>query len=65
MTLNADKSGQRLSAWGLPEATATHLPLPHHELVELVRYTLGFYGHEITEEAHACTPDGARYFGLM
>jgi hypothetical protein len=31
----------------------------------LVRYTLGFYGHEIAEETHAVTPDGMRYFGLM
>jgi hypothetical protein len=48
-----------------PEGTDTHVPVAHHEIVELVRYTLGFFGHEITEEAHAVTPDGARYFGLM
>ena len=30
-----------------------------------MRYTLGFHNHEIAEEAHAITPDGARYFGLM
>src|ERR1700736_5107246 len=36
-----------------------------HEIVELMRYTLGFYGHEIMEEHHALTPDGARYFGLL
>jgi hypothetical protein len=30
-----------------------------------VRYTLGFYGHEIAEEAHAVTEDGSRYFGLL
>jgi hypothetical protein len=27
--------------------------------------TLGFYGHEIAEETHAISQDGARYFGLM
>jgi Domain of unknown function (DUF932) len=48
-----------------PEGTETHVPVPHHEIVELVRYTLGFYGHEIAEEHHAITPDGARYFGLL
>jgi Domain of unknown function (DUF932) len=48
-----------------PSPTDTHLPIPHNEVVELVRYTLGFYGHEITDEAHAVTEDGARYFGLM
>jgi hypothetical protein len=58
-------SYDQLRAITTPEGTATHLPVPHHEVVELVRYTLGFYGHEITDEAHALTADGARYFGLM
>jgi hypothetical protein len=48
-----------------PPGTDTHVPIPHNELVELVRYTLGFFGHEIAEETHAVTPDGSRYFGLM
>jgi Domain of unknown function (DUF932) len=48
-----------------PEGTETHIPVPHHEIVELIRYTLGFHGHEIIEEHHALTPDGARYFGLL
>lgn len=48
-----------------PEGTETHVPVAHHEIVELVRYTLGFYGHEIAEEHHAVTEDGARYFGLL
>jgi hypothetical protein len=54
-----------LRAVQTPGGTDTHVPVAHHEIVELVRYTLGFYGHEITEENHAITPDGARYFGLM
>jgi len=48
-----------------PLGTDTHVPIAHHELVRLVRYTLGFFGHEITEEAHSVTEDGSRYFGLM
>ncbi len=48
-----------------PEGTDTHLPVAHHELVELIRYTLGFYQHEIAEEHHAITEDGSRYFGLL
>jgi hypothetical protein len=48
-----------------PKGTDTHVPIPHNELVELVRYTLGFFGHEIADETHAVTPDGSRYFGLM
>ncbi len=48
-----------------PDGTDTHVPVAHHEIVELMRYTLGFYGHEIVEEHHAVTPDGARYFGML
>jgi hypothetical protein len=54
-----------LRAVPTPLATATHVPLPHHELVELVRYTLGFYGHSITEEHFALDHDGARFFAVM
>jgi hypothetical protein len=48
-----------------PLGTDTHVPIAHHELVQLVRYTLGFFGHDIVQEDHAITPDGSRYFGLM
>lgn len=54
-----------LRAVNTPDGTESHIPVPHHEIVELMRYTLGFYGHEIVEEAHAVTTDGARYFGLL
>ena len=54
-----------LSAVPTPEPTATHLPVPHHQLVELARYALGFYKHEIVDKHHAVMPDGARYFGVM
>ena len=48
-----------------PPATATHVPIPHFRVVDMLRYTLGFYGHEITEEHHGVTKDAARYFGLL
>lgn len=54
-----------LRAVATPPRTASHVPVAHHEIVELMRYSLGFYGHEITEEHHAVTEDGARYFGLL
>jgi hypothetical protein len=54
-----------LRAVALPDPTESHVPVPHHEIVELVRYTLGFFGHEIVQEDHALMPDGQRYFGLM
>jgi Domain of unknown function (DUF932) len=47
------------------DGTDSHVPVPHHEIVELMRYTLGFHGHEIAEEHHAVTADGSRYFGLL
>jgi hypothetical protein len=54
-----------LRAVQLPAATDTHVPVAHHEIVELMRYTLGFHQHDIAEEHHAITPDGARYFGVF
>lgn len=49
----------------LPAATDTHFPIAHSRLVEMLRHSLTFYNHEITEEHHAITPDGMRYFGLV
>jgi hypothetical protein len=54
-----------LRAVNTPAATESHVPIPHHEIVELMRFTLGFHQHEIAEEHHAITEDGARYFGIM
>jgi hypothetical protein len=48
-----------------PPATPTHVPIPHFRVVDLLRTTLGMYGHEITAEHHGTTEDGARYFGLL
>jgi hypothetical protein len=48
-----------------PPATPTHVPIPHFRVVDLLRTTLGMYGHEITDEHHGTTEDGARYFGLL
>lgn len=54
-----------LRAVATPPRTDTHVPVAHHEIVELMRYSLGFYGHEVVDEHHAVTEDGARYFGLL
>ena len=48
-----------------PPSTPTHVPIPHFRLVDMLRHTLSFYGHEITEEHHGLTKDGLRYFGLL
>lgn len=56
---------EQLCAVKTPEPTETHVPVAHHEIVELMRYTLGFYKHDIVEEAHGLMPDGSDYFGLL
>ena len=48
-----------------PEPTESHVPIPHHSVVEMVRYALGFYRHELLEEHHAITLDGLNYFGVL
>lgn len=70
MTLILHRGGEAIDLPALrdvpvPEPTATHIPLAHHELVEMVKYALGYYNHEIVEEHHAIAEDGMRYFGLL
>jgi len=48
-----------------PEATRSHVPIPHHNLVSLVLYALTYHGHEVVEQHHGITPDGMRYFGIL
>src|SRR5690349_19453861 len=48
-----------------PPATATHVPIPHFRLVDLVAHSLGYYGHEVTEQHFGVTPDGMRFFGVL
>jgi hypothetical protein len=31
----------------------------------MVKYALGYFGHDVTDESHAILPDGSRYFGLL
>jgi hypothetical protein len=54
-----------LRALETPDATASHVPIPHFRLVELVRGTLSMFGHVVAEEHHAITEGGDSYFGLM
>lgn len=49
----------------VPEATATHIPIPHFRVVDLVSHALGYYGHQVTEQHFGMTPDGARFFGVL
>jgi hypothetical protein len=54
-----------LRSLAIPEATATHVPVPHHSVVDMVKYSLGFFGHELIQEDYGVTPDGARFFGVL
>ncbi len=70
MTLILHKGAEPVDFAGLrsvitPEPTKTHVPIPHHRLVDSVRHSLGYYGHEIINEEHGVTPDGMKYFGVL
>ncbi len=48
-----------------PEGTRSHVPIAHHRVVDLVKHSLSFFGHEVTEEHYGVTEDGMRFFGLL
>ena len=54
-----------LKAIDPPPPTSTHFPIRHSDVVDMVKYSLGFYGHEVIEEHHAIDKEGMRYFGLL
>ena len=54
-----------LRALVTPEATATHVPIPHFRVVDLMKSTLSMYGHEVVSEHYGVTEDGARFFGTF
>lgn len=49
----------------LPDATDTHVPVAHIEVVEMVKFALGYFNHDIVAENYGITPDGLRFFGLL
>lgn len=54
-----------LRALTMPEATASHVPIAHHRVVDLIKGSLAMFGHEVIEENYGVTEDGARFFGLL
>jgi hypothetical protein len=58
-----DYAGLRLLP--VPVATETHVPIAHSAVVDMVKYSLGFYGHEVLTEDYGVTPDGGRFFGVL
>ena len=49
----------------VPEATRTHKPVPHHEIVSAVIETLGFRHINVVSQEFAATPDGMKCFGVL
>lgn len=56
---------EQLAALPVPLATETHVPIAHSAVVDMVKYALGFYQHDIVQEDYGVTEDGARFFGLL
>jgi hypothetical protein len=54
-----------LRALETPAATATHMPIPHFRVVDLIAHALGYYGHQVVEQHFGLTPDGMRFFGVL
>jgi hypothetical protein len=48
-----------------PEATRTHTPIPHGNMLSAVREVLRVNDLEAKQEAHALSPDRMRYFGML
>ena len=48
-----------------PLGTATHRPIPHHEVVDALVETLGFRHIAVHDQEYAVSQDGMRMFGIM
>jgi hypothetical protein len=49
----------------VPQATRTHRPVPHHEIVEALVETLSFRHIGVVNEEYAVSPDGMKMFGVL
>jgi hypothetical protein len=56
---------QELALVPTPERTATHQPVPHHEVVKAIIETLGFRHIAVVRDEYAIDRTGAKMFGLM
>ena len=48
-----------------PGVTKTHVPIPHHKLVEEVKASLEGVNLTVKEEAYSVNKDGQKFFGLL
>ena len=55
----------QLAALPVPQATSTHKPIPHHEIVESLVQTLGFRHIGVVNEEYAVSQDGMKMFGVL
>lgn len=56
---------EELSVPDVPEATNSYVPLPHQQLVSMVRDNLEQANLNVVQESHVMWRNGQRYFGLM
>jgi hypothetical protein len=54
-----------LAQIAVPEATRTHRPVPHHEIVEALVETLSFRHIGVVNEEYAVSTDGMKMFGVL
>src|ERR1043165_6719885 len=69
-TLIAHRGAQKmtfdeLKGLPVPQATRTHQPVPHHEIVSAIIETLGFRHIHVISQEFAATPDGMKCFGVL
>ncbi|MDP1570823.1 MAG: DUF932 domain-containing protein [Vicinamibacterales bacterium] len=56
---------QNLPELVTPDPTETHVPIPHHRLVESVLESLAYRKIEVTRDQYAVSPDGMNMFGFL
>jgi len=54
-----------LREFATPAPTDTHYPIPHFSVVDYVKLSLSFFGHEVVQEDYGITEDGSRFFGVL
>ena len=58
-------SREELALVPTPASTATHHPVPHHEIVQALVETLGFRHINAVHDEYAVSPDGMKMFGVL
>ena len=54
-----------LAQISVPQATRTHRPVPHHDIIEALLETLSFRQIGVVNEECAVSADGMRMFGVL